>query len=355
MRFRADGFWANLRLPSDRGKERPAAKGPKPNEVRPLTATTGRRGHPQPATRENIEMAAAILRAGGLVALPTETVYGLAADATNGEAVARIFQVKGRPRFNPLICHVTDGEAARRVVDVPLAAEELIEAFWPGPLTLVLPRLPDAPISDLVTAGLDTLAVRAPAHSVARQLLYAVDRPLAAPSANPSGTVSPTTAGHVADGLGDRVDLILDGGPCGIGLESTIVAVTDDTLVLLRPGSITQADLHEATGAPVRAHDGDVINAPGQLKSHYAPRARLRLNATERQNDEVLIGFGDVDGDLNLSPAGGVVEAASRLFRYLREADAMGRGTIAVAPIPDRGVGIAINDRLQRAAAPREG
>lgn len=302
-----------------------------------------------------IERAADILRAGGLVALPTETVYGLAADATQPEAVARIFAVKGRPQFNPVICHVTGRNAAEKLVDISPLADLLIDAFWPGPLTLVLPKLPDAPVADLVTAGLDTLAVRAPAHSVARQLLYAVDRPLAAPSANKSGHVSPTTADHVRQELGDEVDLILDGGPCGIGLESTIVGIADNEMQLLRPGSITAEDLEEATGIAPKSRNDSSITAPGQLESHYAPDHPLRLNAKRKQAGEFLIGFGKVAGDISLSKSSNLVEAATNLFAHLRAADRSGAERIAVAPVPERGLGIAINDRLRRAAAPRNG
>ncbi|MBB4212586.1 translation factor SUA5 [Rhodothalassium salexigens DSM 2132] len=305
---------------------------------------------PRPKT---IDRAVETLRQGGLVALPTETVYGLAVDASQPRAVAHVFEVKGRPQFNPLICHVAGRDMAGRLVTLSPAADALIAAFWPGPLTLVLPRRADAPVADLVSAGLDTLAVRAPAHSVMRQVLFALDRPVAAPSANPSGRLSPTRADHVADGLGDRVDLIVDGGPCAVGLESTVVEVRDDAVVVLRHGSITTADLRAVVALPVREReDGDPINAPGQLLSHYAPRAALRLDATEVADDEILIGFGAVAGDLNLSPAGDLEEAATRLFALLREADARA-DRIAVAPVPDHGLGRAINDRLRRAAAPR--
>ncbi|MBK5912103.1 threonylcarbamoyl-AMP synthase [Rhodothalassium salexigens] len=307
---------------------------------------------PRPKT---IDRAVDILRQGGLVALPTETVYGLAVDAGQPRAVAHVFEVKGRPQFNPLICHVAGRDMAGRLVTLSQAADALIAAFWPGPLTLVLPRRADAPVADLVSAGLDTLAVRAPAHSVMRQVLFALDRPVAAPSANPSGRLSPTRADHVAEGLGDRVDLIVDGGPCAVGLESTVVEVRDDAVVVLRHGSITTADLRAVVALPVREReDGDPINAPGQLLSHYAPRAALRLDATDAADDEILIGFGTVAGDMNLSPAGDLEEAATRLFALLREADARA-DRIAVAPVPDQGLGRAINDRLRRAAAPRPG
>ncbi|MFQ5346916.1 MAG: L-threonylcarbamoyladenylate synthase [Rhodothalassiaceae bacterium] len=302
-----------------------------------------------------IARAAEILRAGGLVALPTETVYGLAADATNATAVAAIFAAKGRPRFNPLICHVPDVAAATALVEAGPLAARLMAAFWPGPLTLVLPRRAAAPVAALVSAGLDTLAVRAPAHPVARGLLEAFGGPLAAPSANRSGRVSPTTAQHVAADLGDAVDLILDGGPCAVGIESTIIAVDGDRVTLLRPGGIAEEEIARLIGGPLARGAQGSVRAPGMLRSHYAPKAPVRLDATERRTGEVLIGFGPIAGDLSLSPAGDLVEAAARLFAVLREADARRPRAIAMAPIPDVGLGRAINDRLQRAAAAREG
>ncbi|WP_308909676.1 L-threonylcarbamoyladenylate synthase [Pseudokordiimonas caeni] len=295
-----------------------------------------------------------ILRAGGLVAIPTETVYGLAADATNPEAVAAIYAAKGRPAHNPLISHVASPEMAACYVTVSPAAQTLMDRFWPGPLTLVLPRRMDAPIAAAVAAGLDTLAVRCPALEPTRQLIETLDRPLAAPSANPSGKLSPTTAGDVQAGLGDRIPLILDGGPARVGIESTIVGVEDGALRLLRPGSVIADDLTEATGLAVLDRDDSRITAPGQLVSHYAPNAHVRLNATTKGDGEILIGFGTVKGDFSLSHKGDLDEAASRLFTYLRQADEAGVGTIAVAPIPEAGIGIAINDRLRRAAAPRD-
>jgi len=304
------------------------------------------------ADAAGIASAAECLRTGGLVAMPTETVYGLAAAATNAQAVARIFAVKARPRFNPLICHVTGHAAADEIAWIPPLAEALIEAFWPGPLTLVLERRPGTAIVDLVTAGLETVAIRAPAHTIARQLLFAVERPLAAPSANRSGRVSPTTAAHVAADLGGDVDLILDGGPCGVGLESTILGISGGRLTLLRPGAVTGEDIAEVTGVVPDTKQSGPITAPGQLPRHYAPETKLRLEATERRAGEILIGFGPVEGDLSLSPRGDFVEAAARLFALLREADAAGAEAIAVAPVPDRGLGRAINDRLLRAARP---
>ena len=297
--------------------------------------------------------AAAMLRDGGLVAFPTETVYGLGADATNGTAVAGIYAAKGRPAFNPLIVHVPDLAAAEALVVLPPAARDLAQAFWPGALTLVAPLRPGAPVAGLVLAGLPTLAVRVPDHPLARDLLRAVGRPVAAPSANPSGRVSPTTADHVLAGLDGRIDAVLDGGACPVGLESTIVGFTPDP-VLLREGGLPREAIEAALGGPL-ARDttpGEVM-APGQLASHYAPRGRLRLDVTDPDPGEILLGFGPGAAALNLSPAGDLVEAAAHLFDCLHRLDAMGAERIAVAPIPDHGLGRAINDRLRRAAAPR--
>jgi len=297
--------------------------------------------------------AVALLRDSGLVAFPTETVYGLGADASSDIAVARIFKAKGRPRFNPLIVHVDRAETARRYVEWPHRADVLASAFWPGPLTLVLPLRPDAGLSPLVTADLPTLAIRVPAHPVAQGLLAAFDGPVAAPSANPSGRISPTTAGHVAAVLGGRIAAILDGGACGVGLESTILGLAGES-VLLRPGGLPLEVIEAALGAPVgRVGAGDPLTAPGQMASHYAPGATLRLNAASRRPGEKLLGFGDMDCDLNLSPAGDLTEAAANLFRHLHELDERGTPAIAVTPIPETGLGMAINDRLRRAAAPR--
>ena len=299
--------------------------------------------------------AAEILRRGGLVAFPTETVYGLGADATDGRAVAAIFAAKARPRFNPLIVHVPSREAAESIVDLPEAGRRLAAAFWPGPLTLVAPRRSDADIADLATAGLPTLAVRVPAHSLALALLRAVDRPVAAPSANPSGRISPTTADHVLVGLGGRIAAVLDGGPCEVGLESTIIGVSGEP-VLLRPGGLPAEAAEAALGHPLAAHSGR-ITAPGQLASHYAPQARLRLGAVAPRSGELWLGFGRCEGaTLNLSPAGDLHEAAANLFAHLRALDlrAAPGQAIAVAPVPERGLGRAINDRLARAAAPRD-
>ena len=304
-------------------------------------------------TPEGIAAAAATLRAGGLVAFPTETVYGLGADARNDRAVARIFEAKGRPRFNPLIVHVADIAAARALVTWSAAAEALAARFWPGPLTLVLPLEADTGLSPLVTAGLPSLALRVPAHPVARALLAAFDGPVAAPSANPSGRISPTTPDHVEAGLGGRIEAIVDGGACGVGLESTIVGLTGAPS-LLRPGGLAAEEIEAVLGAPLAAHSGG-ISAPGQLASHYAPGASLRLNAAERRPGEKFLGFGPLrDADLNLSPSGDLVEAAANLFAMLHLIDD-GQTPIAVAPVPETGLGRAINDRLRRAAAPREG
>ncbi|GEQ99807.1 threonylcarbamoyl-AMP synthase [Iodidimonas gelatinilytica] len=313
--------------------------------------------NPQKAHPDAIEKAARILKQGRLVVMPTETVYGLAADAGNAQAVARIFKVKGRPSFNPLICHVASPKDAEALVNVTPLAQKLMAAFWPGPLTLVLEKRPDAPVCDLVSAGLPSLAIRMPSHDVARALLKAVGCPLAAPSANRSGRISPTEASHVAqdlaDDLGKDVGLILDGGPCNVGLESTIVAVKGEALVLLRPGAITADQITDACGVRPVGDQSGTITAPGQMLSHYAPDAAVRLEAKTAKHDEVLIGFGPIKGDLSLSEDGDLIEAAARLFSCLRSADTMGKKKIAVAPVPPHGLGLAINDRLRRAAAPK--
>ncbi len=304
------------------------------------------------ADAAGLARAAELLRAGGLVAFSTETVYGLGADATDDRAVARIFEAKGRPQFNPLIVHVDSLAAAQRIARFPQEATNLAQAFWPGALTLVLPLRPDAEIAPLVTAGLPTIALRLPDHALARDLLARTGRPVAAPSANPSGRISPTTADHVAAGLSGRIDAILDGGRCPVGLESTIVGF-DPVPTLLRPGGLPAEAIEACLGTPLALPlTGTGIVAPGALASHYAPAAALRLDAAKARPGEVLIGFGDIAGDLSLSPRGDLVEAAATLFQRLHEADARGR-PIAVAPIPDHGLGRAINDRLRRAAAPR--
>lgn len=297
--------------------------------------------------------AADIWRSGGLVAFPTETVYGLGADARNDLAVARIFEAKGRPRFNPLIVHVESAAVAQSYVEWSDDAEILASAFWPGPLTLVLPLRAGSRLSPLVTADLPTLALRVPAHPLAQELLAEFGGPVAAPSANPSGRISPTSAAHVLAGLSDRIEAVVDGGACPVGVESTIIGLSGAP-VLLRPGGLPVEALEAALGRSLaRRSPDDPLNAPGQMQSHYAPGAVVRLNATDRRTNELLLGFGPVEADLNLSPSSDLVEAASNLFRHLHALDARGAANIAVSPIPDQGLGRAINDRLCRAAAPR--
>lgn len=306
------------------------------------------------ADETGIDRAAQLLRQGALVAFPTETVYGLGADATDARAVAGIYAAKGRPSFNPLIAHVPSLKAAEGLVLFDDLARQLAQAFWPGPMTLVLPMRDGSPVADLVTAGLSTLAVRVPAAPLALRLLERVGRPVAAPSANPSGRVSPTTADHVADGLNERIDAILDGGPCPVGLESTILMPAGGTVRLLRPGGLPVERIEALLGNPVGHHTtGDTPTAPGQLASHYAPTGRVRLNVTDPDPDEILLGFGPVEAALNLSPTGDLTEAAARLFGHLQTLDRMGAARIAVSPVPEQGLGRAINDRLRRAAAPR--
>lgn len=306
-----------------------------------------------------IRDAAAALRTGRLVVFPTETVYGVGADATNGQAIARLYVAKGRPRFNPLIAHVPDRAAAERLAVFDDAARRLAEAFWPGPLTLVLPRRPDCPVAPLACAGLDTVAVRAPAHPVAQALLRETERPVVAPSANRSGRISPTEAAHAAEELGDAVGLVLDGGPCAVGVESTIVAIRDGSPILLRPGGLDRAAIEAVTG-PLHQPEVDAARpaAPGMLASHYAPRLPLRLDATSIAADEALLAFGSdapagAAATLNLSPRGDLVEAAANLFAMLRALDRPEHAGIAAMAVPDDGLGEAINDRLRRAAAPR--
>lgn len=296
----------------------------------------------RPATAEAISAAALLLADGHPVAVPTETVYGLAADARNPEAVARIYEAKGRPSFNPLIVHVTDRAMAKTLGDFSAEADALAAAHWPGPLTIVVPRRADSGIADIVTAGLDTIAIRCPAHPIMRALVEAVG-PLAAPSANASGQISPTTAAHVAKSLDGRIPLVLDGGAAKRGIESTIVAATGDGLRLLRRGPI------EIEGAI--ESNGEKIEAPGQLTSHYAPSKPLRLDATSAEEGELLIGYGGIEGQISLGKD--PVTAATRLFAALHEADAAPEPRIAVAPIPGDGLAAAIRDRLNRAAAPR--
>ena len=302
-----------------------------------------------------------LLDAGEVVAIPTETVYGLAADATNGEAVARIFEAKRRPRFNPLIAHVSGLEMAARHADFDPLSQRLAEHFWPGPLTLVLPLRPDSSVHPLVAAGLDTLALRCP-RGFAAEIVARLGRPLAAPSANSSGRVSPTTAAHVEADLGDRIRLIVDGGAAPVGLESTIVKVEGDKLRLLRPGGVEASEIEAIARRPLTRGNGGGVEAPGMLASHYAPRAGLRLNADEVRAGEALLAFGPARAKgadravaiLNLSPAGDLREAAARLFAALQELDSSGAAAIAVEPVPADGLGEAINDRLARAAAPRD-
>jgi L-threonylcarbamoyladenylate synthase len=312
------------------------------------------------ATEDAIAAAAVILRDGGLVGLPTETVYGLGADACNGRAVAAIFAAKGRPRFNPLIVHVADADAAARLGRFTGDTRRLAAAFWPGPLTLVMDKQRDCPVADLATAGLSTIALRVPAHAVAQALLRAADRPVAAPSANRSGHVSPTTAAHVAADLGASVAVILDGGPAPIGLESTVVDACGPDTTILRLGGITRPNIEQVLGRPVALSEGepDRPASPGMLARHYAPAAKLRLDARDVRGGEAVLAFGPAvpqhdSHAVNLSAAGDLVEAAANLFAALRALDATGAKTIAVMPIPHTGLGEAINDRLQRAARPQ--
>ena len=339
-----------------------------------------------PATPESIAAAADLLAEGGLVAFPTETVYGLGGDATRGRVVARIFAAKGRPRFNPLIVHLAPGWPAEEIAIIDERAKRLAAKFWPGALTFVLARAPGCPISLLASAGLDTVALRMPAHPVAQALLKKVHLPIAAPSANPSGQLSPTEATHVVESLGDRVDLILDGGKCPGGLESTVIDLSVREARILRPGLVTAEQIQAALGEPVAifpaAFEGEVakpkpdeaggadagndsevisdeeVKSPGMLASHYAPKKPLRLNAAAAAPGEAFLAFGpdpprSILASLNLSPVGDLVEAAANLFAYLHRLDASQARTIAVMPIPEDGLGAAINDRLRRAAAPR--
>ena len=308
----------------------------------------------------SIDEAARLIREGELVAFPTETVYGLGGDATNERAVAKIFEAKGRPQFNPLISHVLDAGEARRLVQWSETADKLAARFWPGPLTLVLPRATNSPIALLATAGLDTAAIRAPAHPIAQALIRSAGRPIAGPSANRSGAVSPTRAEHVAESLGDRVKLILDGGPCEVGLESTVLDLTTAMPTLLRPGGATREAIEEVIGPVALSHAAPSGNAahksPGQLASHYAPARPVRLNATNVTADEGLLAFGPqppagANQVLNLSVSGDLTEAAANLFAHLRALDQPANARIAVMPVPQTGLGLAINDRLRRAAA----
>ena len=309
-------------------------------------------------TAHSIALAAEAIRAGCTVAFPTETVYGLGADATDDRAVTGIFAAKDRPRFNPLIVHVPDIAAAQRHVEWTPLAQKLASAFWPGPLTLVLKRRPDCKLSLLVSAGLDTAAIRVPRHPLAQSLLRAADRPIAAPSANRSGAISPTRPEHVVQSLGDAIDIVLDGGPCLIGVESTVVDASGEVPVLLRPGGITREDIARVAGSVKDAQAGGPLHSPGMLESHYAPSLPMRLNATDVTPLEGLLAFGPtpLTGPgltINLSSNGNLAEAAATLFAAMRALDRPGLERIAVMPIPDHGLGEAINDRLKRAAAPR--
>jgi L-threonylcarbamoyladenylate synthase len=306
--------------------------------------------------------AAAILGRGGLVAFPTETVYGLGADAGNPDAVARLYAAKGRPHFNPLIAHVPSYDDARHHGDFNALALKLAQHFWPGPLTLVVPALPTSGVCELARAGLTSLAIRVPNHPIALALLKAVGRPVVAPSANLSGHISPTTAAHVVDDMSGRIDAVVDGGPTHIGVESTIIACLDDHPVLLRAGGLARSDIETVVGCTLRepkssSHDQNTPLAPGMLHSHYAPHAPVRLDARAAFTDEAVLDFGGQMPDalvrLDLSPRADVVEAAAHLYDYMRRLDHYKPKAIAVAPIPSRGLGEAINDRLLRAAAPR--
>lgn len=294
---------------------------------------------------------AALILANEIVAVPTETVYGLAGRADSGEAVARIYAAKGRPSFNPLIVHVASIEQAEALARFDERARRLADRFWPGPLTMVLPLRVDAPIASLTTAGLDTIALRMPAHRAMRSLIDATGLPLAAPSANASGSISPTRAEHVLHSLGGRIPFILDDGPTELGLESTIVGLDGEPASLLRPGPIVREQIEAITGAVAILAEGNPVTAPGQLASHYAPSKPMRLDVTEMTADEWLIGFGSIAGHANLSPTGNMIEAAARLFDLLHEADRQPLPRIAVAPVPPDGLGEAITDRLRRAAA----
>jgi L-threonylcarbamoyladenylate synthase len=339
----------------------------KPDEGREIPVDVGLNTQILPANDAAVASAAQCLKQGGLVAFPTETVYGLGADATNAGAIARLYEAKGRPLFNPLIATVGDIAAAITIARFDATATRLAETFWPGPLTLVLPKTDDCPVADLATAGLDTVAIRVPAHPVARAILHAFAGPVVAPSANLSGHVSPTTAAHVQSDLSGRIDLIIDGGAVMVGVESTIVGCFD-TPMLLRPGGLPREEIERALGRPLArlpeeagTETGQPL-APGMLASHYAPRTPVRLNARRIDAGEALLAFGPgtvggveaASAVMNLSARGDLAEAAANLFGYLRALDARGARTIAVMPVPPLGLGEAINDRLRRAAVGRE-
>ena len=310
---------------------------------------------------KNLKQAVDCLQAGGLVAFPTETVYGLGALATDATAVARIFLAKQRPKFNPLISHFSSAEAALAAGHPNDAAARLAAAFWPGAMTLILQRPKNSVITPLASAGSDTLAIRVPSHPAALDLLERMKVPIVAPSANPSGGISPSTAAHVANGLGAACDMILDGGPCENGIESTVIDCRPDHPLLLRPGPLTPEQIADRTGIKLQTskplHEAQQPVSPGQIESHYAPRAIVRLNAEDKRQNEIYIGFGQsrtgLIPDFNLSEQADLIEAAANLFAVLHEADAMGKAAIAFAPIPMAGLGLAINDRISRAAAPR--
>ena len=304
-------------------------------------------------------MASDILKKGEVVSFPTETVYGLGADATNSDAVAKIFSAKNRPSFNPLIIHLPNTQMVEKYVELSQLTKDLSNIFWPGPFTMVLPLKKNSGISTLITAGLETVAIRVPSHPVAHTLLNEFNGPIAAPSANKSGQISPTTAQHVDQEFGDELELIIDGGPCDNGLESTIVKVVYDQLTILRPGNVTVEEIQEKIEVKIVTDTQPTDNpiAPGQLKSHYAPNANVRLNVINPEMNEAYLAFGDtnqVENMLNLSPSGDLEEAATNLFSMMRSLDQLNLKTISVAPIPKSGVGVAINDRLERAAAPKD-
>ena len=302
---------------------------------------------------DNIRKAAQTILNGGLVAFPTETVYGLGANVYNAKAVASIFEAKGRPSFNPLISHIAEIDFLKEYALTDERVFALAKKFWPGPLTFVLPRIDDNPALDLACAGLKTVTVRMPDHKIALDLIKTSGVPIVAPSANKSQTVSPTTAQHVFESLGDKVDMILDGGQCKVGLESTIVDLTGKDVVMLRAGGVSKENIEEFLNQNVILSNGnpDLPSSPGQMLKHYAPKHELRINAASKENDEFLIGFGDVEADINLSPNADLCEAASNLFAYMRIADNQDKYTkIAISPIPEYGIGMAINDRIKRAS-----
>lgn len=322
---------------------------PRPSQPPPFAAS------PRPGVSdEALREAARHLLSGGLIGMPTETVYGLAADATNGLAVAAIYAAKGRPSFNPLICHVDGPEMAAACARIDARALELMDRFWPGPLSLVLPRSDTCPVSELATAGLSSIAVRSPAHPVALELIRQVGRPLAAPSANRSEELSPTTARHVIEGLGERAPMVLDGGTCLAGIESTIVSLIGPNPVMLRPGAVTRHEIEQIIGPLSAPHSSSGVISPGMMRRHYAPRARLRLNATNVRAGEAFLAFGPspagIIATLNLSESSRLDEAAANLFSMLRELDSKFEA-IAIAPIPNEGLGEGINDRIKRASA----